>query len=135
MSATQPQNSTVANKLGIKDIAFVAYGVKDMKNAKAFYEGILGLTPSEAFGDMWQEYNIGHGTLAIIAAPEEMTPEYYRGRGFALALEVADLDKAFALIKDAGVKVLQEIGEHPNCKSFVISDPDDNVITLHQLNS
>jgi catechol 2,3-dioxygenase-like lactoylglutathione lyase family enzyme len=34
----------------IKDIAFVCSAVSDMKRARAFYEGILGLKPNAPAG-------------------------------------------------------------------------------------
>jgi catechol 2,3-dioxygenase-like lactoylglutathione lyase family enzyme len=34
----------------ILEIAFVGYSVSDMKRAKGFYEGILGLKKSRGFG-------------------------------------------------------------------------------------
>ena len=35
----------------IKEIAFVAYAVTDVKKARAFYEGVLGLVPNSVMED------------------------------------------------------------------------------------
>lgn len=32
------------------DVAFTGYSVSDMKRARTFYEGVLGLTKSRGFG-------------------------------------------------------------------------------------
>jgi predicted enzyme related to lactoylglutathione lyase len=120
------------NGIKLKDIAFTAYGVNDMSQARQFYEGIIGLSPADNFGGMWQEYTIGNGTFAIIAAGDS-APDYFKGRGFALALEAEDLDAAFEVIRKNNVKVLQEPQDFPGCRMFVISDPDNNAITFHQI--
>jgi hypothetical protein len=49
-----------------KKIAFTGIPVTDMKRARAFYEGVLGLKVSGEFGEgVWIEYEIGPDTLAI----------------------------------------------------------------------
>jgi predicted enzyme related to lactoylglutathione lyase len=60
----------------IIEIAFTGYSVTDMKRAKGFYEGLLGLKKSRAFGqhageDQWVEYDIGAGCLALISGAEK----------------------------------------------------------------
>ena len=46
-------------------IAFTGIPVTDMKRARAFYEGPLGLKPSAEFSDgVWIEYALGDDTLA-----------------------------------------------------------------------
>ena len=56
----------------VVEIAFSCYPVTDMSRARAFYEGVLGLTATmdnQMEGDHWVEYDIGLGTLAIANAP------------------------------------------------------------------
>ena len=48
------------------NIAFTGIPVTDIKRARAFYEGVLGLKVSGEFGEgVWIEYEIGDDTLAI----------------------------------------------------------------------
>jgi catechol 2,3-dioxygenase-like lactoylglutathione lyase family enzyme len=48
------------------NIAFTGIPVTDMKRARAFYEGALGLKPAGEFADgVWVEYELGDDTLAI----------------------------------------------------------------------
>jgi catechol 2,3-dioxygenase-like lactoylglutathione lyase family enzyme len=43
----------------ITGIAYTGSPVTDIKRARAFYEGILGLKPSmESAGGMWVEYDL-----------------------------------------------------------------------------
>ena len=54
------------------NIAFTGIPVTDMKRARDFYEGVLGLKPSEDFSEgVWIEYEIGPGTIANVTADQE----------------------------------------------------------------
>ena len=51
-----------------KKIAFTGIPVTDIKRARAFYEGVLGLQVSGEFGEgVWIEYEIGPDILASAA--------------------------------------------------------------------
>jgi predicted enzyme related to lactoylglutathione lyase len=119
----------------IREIAFVGYSVSDMKRAKGFYEGILGLKKSRAFGqhngeDQWVEYDIGAGCLAIIAGGEKEWPP--GSTGVAAALEVDDFDGFVSKLRSSGVKIVFEPFESPICWTTVINDPDNNRIAIHR---
>src|SRR5262249_52195246 len=117
----------------IIDIAFFAYAVSDMKTARAFYEGVLGLTPNAEYDGSqhanWIEYDIGSGTLGIGCAPGiwDASP-----KGASAALEVDDLNGALNTIKEKKVPVVMGPNDFPSCRMVVIADPDGNRITLHQ---
>jgi predicted enzyme related to lactoylglutathione lyase len=113
-------------------IAFTGYPVTDLKRARAFYEGALGLTASRVFGDEnagWIEYDIGAGTLAICNA----APQWKASPGGGSAgLEVDDFSAAMHQIKSAGYPIPIEPMETPVCHMAVVSDPDGNSITIHK---
>ena len=82
-------------RMQIVEIAFTGTSVTDMKRAKAFYEGILGLKKSRAFGqhegeEQWVEYDIGPGCLALISGGGKDWPP--SPTGTSAALEVDDFD-------------------------------------------
>jgi predicted enzyme related to lactoylglutathione lyase len=112
----------------VKELAFVFYPVKDIPAARKFYEGLLGLPiglqVEFAPGQWWIEYDIAGQALGISNAMPG-TPQS------ALALEVADLDAAFATAKAAGA-TSTEIMDFTPCRMFQVKDPDGNEITLHQ---
>src|SRR5260370_28004227 len=61
----------------VTEIAFSVYPVTDLKRARAFYEGTLGLKPGmvyEGEGVGWIEYEIGPGVVAIGAGSENFKP-------------------------------------------------------------
>ena len=117
----------------IKEIAFVYHQVTDIARAREFYEQVLGLKVGVEYegapGKRWIEYDVGGTAFAI----KSFGPSV--GRGAILALEVADIDSAFAAIRAAKVTIMESLTEFPRCRSFVVKDPDGNEIIFHQLKS
>ena len=115
----------------ISEIAFTCYPVTDLKRARKFYEGTLGLTASRVFGDdekAWIEYDIGPGTLSI----GNMEPEWKASAGGgAVGLEVDNFEAAIQELKAAGYQFVAEPFESPVCHMAVVSDPDGNSVCVH----
>lgn len=114
------------------EIGFVGYPVTDLKRARAFYEGVLGLEVTHTFGDettAWIEYDIGPGTLAIGNGSPDWKPS---PNGGAAALEVEDFDVAIDHLKKHGVTFLMGPFETPVCRMAIISDPDGNSLVIHK---
>lgn len=119
----------------VLEIAFTGYAVTDMKRAKQFYEGVLGLQKSRAWGqhngdDQWAEYDIGAGCLALITGAGDKWPPHPAGT--AAALEVDDFDGYVKKMRDAGVKVVWDTQETPMCRMIVVADPDGNWLVIHK---
>ena len=113
------------------EIAFSCYPVTDMSRARAFYEGVLGLTATmdlQTEGDHWVEYDIGAGTLAIANAPG-IRPSL---DGCSVALEVDDFDTAVSELKAAGARFNLGPLETPICHLAFVRDPDGNSIGVHK---
>lgn len=119
----------------IIELAFFAYAVSDMKKARGFYEGALGLkTNSEYDGSgnpNWVEYDIGAGTLGVGCAPGMWEPST---KGASAALEVENFDEALAEVKAKNIPIVMGPHEFPSCRMVVIADPDGNRLTLHKRN-
>ena len=119
----------------INEIAFIAYAVSDMKKARAFYEGVLGLKPNSEFAGSgnpnWVEYNIGTGTLGVGCAPGMWEPST---KGASVALEMENFEDALATVKAKNIPVVMGPHEFPSCRMIVIADPDGNLLTLHKRN-
>ena len=119
----------------VLEIAFTGYSVTDMKRAKEFYEGVLGLKKSRGFGqsdgeETWVEYDIGPGCLALINGAGADWPPHPAGT--AAALEVDDFDGYMKKLRESGVKFIWEARETPVCWMAVIADPDGNWIVMHK---
>jgi predicted enzyme related to lactoylglutathione lyase len=119
----------------IVEIAFTGYSVTDMARAKTFYEGVLGLKKSRGFGDpggeeMWVEYDIGPGCLALISGGGKDWPP--SPDGTAAAFEVDDFQGYVDKLRAAGVKFLFEPMESPVCWMVTVADPDGNRVVIHK---
>ena len=115
----------------VKKIGFVAIPVTEIKRARAFYEGVLGLEVSEEMmGGNWIEYALGEDTLAIANMGDRWTPS---DQGTAAALEVEDFDEAIQKLKVAVIRFAAEPFETPCCHMAVVQDPDGNKVMIHKL--
>lgn len=114
----------------IIDIACTGTPVTDMTRARAFYEGVLGLSPTmEADGGMWVEYDIGNGTFGIGCFGEAWKPS---SDGTCVAFEVDDLDAAISQLKAKGVVFATGITDTHICRFTIMCDPDGNKILIHK---
>jgi catechol 2,3-dioxygenase-like lactoylglutathione lyase family enzyme len=114
----------------ITEIAFSVYPVTDLKRARAFYEGTLGLKPGmvyEGESNGYIEYEIGPGVVAIGAGSEQLKT--------SIALEVADFDQAIYELKQAGPTFAIEPLDFPGCQMAAVLDPDGNTVTIHRRKS
>ena len=112
----------------VKDMAFVAYSVRDVPRAIAFYRDTVGLRPGASFGDHWAEFDVGSATFGIgDGTPLGIQP----GSSFAATFEVDDVRAEQQRLKSAGVPVT-DINESPVCWSCFVTDPEGNRFGLHQ---
>src|SRR5947208_10996247 len=115
----------------VRALAFVGTPVTDMKRARSFYEGVLGLKVSEEMmGGKWVEYGLGNNTLAIASVGDQWVPS---DQGTGGALEVDALEETIKYLKDRQVTFAVEPYESPCCHMAIIQDPDGNNIVIHKL--
>ena len=115
----------------VESLAFVGIPVTDMKRAREFYEGVLGLRVSgEMMSGQWVEYDLGNNTLAVASVGPQWIPS---DQGTGAALEVEDFDAAVQSLKERGVSFAVEAYESPCCWMAIIQDPDGNNIVIHKL--
>jgi predicted enzyme related to lactoylglutathione lyase len=116
----------------VKGVAFVCYQVSDVERARRFYEDVLGLKVALEYegapGKWWIEYDVGGATFAIRNFGE-LDGKVVR------ALEVSDINAAFAALEAEKVTMTETLKEFPRCRSFMLKDPDGNEIMIHQLKS
>jgi len=117
----------------VVEIAFCGYPVTDMRRAKGFYEGILGLEPSRQYGEdptLSVGYDLGANTLAISnMASKDWKP--FTG-GPSVALEVDDFAEAIEELRANQVPFYLEPVRTPVCQLAMVADPDGNSVTIHQ---
>lgn len=107
--------------------------VADLPRARAFYEGILGLSPSPARPEMsvagvW--YDVGQGQIHLINLPNPDPLEGrpgHGGRDQHTALGVADWQALRAKLDGAGLPyTLSRSGR----RALFVRDPDGNALEL-----
>lgn len=120
----------------ITEIAFVAYPIKDVARARAFYEGVLGFKPAvcqvKDNQNAFIEYWIGGGNehCLVIGAG---APMFQPGKtGATAALEVDDFDAALKHLEQHQVKTLMPRYDGPVCSMILVEDPDGNQIMIHR---
>ena len=112
----------------IKELAFVAYSVKDVPRSLAFYRDVIGLKPSGLASDNWMEFDVGGTTFGIGNGESLGIPA---GSCFSAAFEVDDISAERERIMTHDVTV-EDIWDSPVCRGCFITDPDGNRFALHQ---
>lgn len=116
----------------ITDIAFSSYAVTDVKRARNFYEGVLGLTPATIFEKdsmAFIEYEIGQHWLSIGAGAPAFVPG---PQGGVIVFEVDEFKPMVEKIRSAGVSFVMEPQDTGACHMALIEDPDHNRIMIHK---
>jgi predicted enzyme related to lactoylglutathione lyase len=115
----------------IRNIAFVAYSVRDVAAATTFYRDTMGLTPGDLVSEHWAEFDVGGVAFGIgNGEPLGITP----GTSFSATFEVDDVAKERQRLLDLGVPVT-EVHDSPVCFSAFVTDPEGNKFGIHQRKS
>lgn len=120
------QTETAAGKAVIKGIDLTAYLVQDPQRAIAFYRDVMGMTPT-AIDDEGRgsEFTLPDGSTFGVWKPEE------GGTGGAIMFAVDDAKTAVEHYRSRGLQV-SDVTESPVCFMAFASDPEGNMIIIHQ---
>jgi catechol 2,3-dioxygenase-like lactoylglutathione lyase family enzyme len=108
---------------------FVSVFTRDMKRAKEFYAGTLGLEV-ESEGEEDMEFRCGQVTLDVFD-PSSIGQEFAPSPA-GLALRVHDVDAVRAELEAKGVEFDGETLVTAVCKMAFFKDPDGNALLLHR---
>jgi len=115
------------NAIATTGLDFVMYLVKDMKRARAFYEGLLELKPGDFNSESFIEYTLADGNaFALAVAPGDA---YVQCGGIMFG--VPDAEAAIARVKELGGTFFANYGGDV-CTSGWCADPDGNGFGVHQ---
>jgi predicted enzyme related to lactoylglutathione lyase len=112
----------------VKEMAFVAYSVRDVPRAIAFYRDVVGLEPGQLFSDHWAEFNVGPTAFGV-GNGESLG--YIPGTSTGASFEVDDIAGLRERLIAHGAPV-SELHEFPNCSAVFVTDPEGNRFSLHQ---
>ena len=115
----------------VRGVDFILVSVSDVARSRAFYADTLGLKPGSEWPPSWYEFEAGTATIAIGKPPPDAPQPPFNG-GVTFALAVADAKATMEELRAKGVPVVQDIMETPVCFMGLITDPDGNMIWLHQ---
>lgn len=115
----------------ITSLLHVSILVEDLTRARAFYEGVLGLTPSSSrpamsFDGVWYELGAQQIHLLCLPNPDRETkrPEH-GGRDRHVALGVSSIEDLVSRLEAAGIPYTRS---QSGRAAIFMRDPDDNAI-------
>lgn len=117
----------------VTEIAFTCYPVRDMARARAFYENLIGLTPTmvhDSEHNSWTEYEIASGAFSL----GKMDGWLPSDNGASVAFEVEDFDAAIDKLREGGAKFKMEPFPTPVCRMAFVFDPEGNTVCIHKRN-
>src|SRR3989338_4521424 len=119
--------------IAIKQLLHAGLIVSDLEKSRAFYEGVLGLTPNPArpdfgFHGVW--YDIGRNQVHLMVVPNPYTdvihPEH-GGRDIHVAFSEDDVEAARSELDKAGVAYsMSKSGR----AALFCRDPDGNALEV-----
>src|SRR3982750_4737010 len=110
----------------ITEIAFVGSPVTDIKRARAFYEGVLGLRCTTSDPEAkWVEFEGGSGTCGIGDYGDQWRPAH---GGTMAAFETDNLQEMVQRVRDSGATVAMDVTESPVCHFAMVLDPFGNTL-------
>lgn len=121
--------------LKITEFLHASLLVSDLAQARAFYEGVLGLVPSAArpsmsFDGIW--YEIGAQQIHLLALPNpcrDAAHPQHGGRDRHIALAVAGINDARQALDQANIAYTLSRSGRP---ALFCRDPDGNALELVQ---
>ncbi|HEY4442405.1 MAG TPA: VOC family protein [Candidatus Elarobacter sp.] len=112
----------------VKEMAFIAYSVRDIPKARAFYRDTIGLKEDGLVSDHWTEFDVGGITFGLgDGTPLGIMP----GTSFSATFEVDDVDAERNRLIGLGIPVT-DIYDNPMCRSAFVTDPEGNKFGIHQ---
>lgn len=120
----------------ITRLLHVSLLVDDLARARAFYEGVLGLSPSPerpdmAFDGVW--YDIGEAQIHLLCLPSPeagLVRPGHGGRDRHVALAVASLDELKHALEQADVACTLSRSGRP---ALFCRDPDGNALEFVEM--
>lgn len=112
---------------------FISLQVRNVEQAAAFYENVVGLTRATVSPPHAVVFN----TSPIAFAVREVVPGVdldlikQPGLGVGLWMHASDAAGLHASVVDAGAPVIQEPFEGPFGTTFTFQDPEGYAITVH----
>lgn len=122
-------DATVEHRLGIRAVHHITLVVRDLEEARHFYEQFLGLSPVDRpdydFAGAW--YRCGDTEVHLLVAEEHPGPSRRH-----VAFETGDFDRVLRSLDSARVHVVGGPGvrSHDGTRYVFVQDPGGNIIEI-----
>ncbi len=114
--------------------SFVILYHEDMRAAREFYEGLLGLSVREVTYDWFVGYWVSEKremTLCISTSAEERATWGARGKGVVIDFVVPDVDEAYERLAERGVPFVDPPTDRPwGLRTASLLDPAGYTLTI-----
>lgn len=115
----------------INRMLHIGFIIKDLARSRAFYEGLLGFTPSDKrpnmdFEGVW--YDIGANQIHLMAVPDpyqDAVKPKHGGRDIHVALAVDDVEPIRTQLEQAGIAYSMSMSGRA---ALFCRDPDGNAL-------
>lgn len=114
--------------------AFVAIAASDDRRLVNFYRQLLNIQPNPYIPEVYAEFQLKGLRLGIFHPKASHQPEFAQNSGssMSICLEVLDLEKAIAHLKDMGYPVPGQIINAAHGREIYAYDPMGNRLILHE---
>ena len=133
---TEGNNLAIHRRKGEPDrdrvLDFVALPVADMARARAFYEGLLGLTPETVHEQVWTEYVLPDDSALALGDVSVMGLEFAPVIAGSVGLRTPEIERLFDQLKAKGHASAEAIYETPVCFMGFVKDSEGNALVLHR---
>jgi catechol 2,3-dioxygenase-like lactoylglutathione lyase family enzyme len=119
-------------------LALVTIVTANLERMRTFYQQVLQIEPQIYRGN-YVEFTLETCTIALWRQSECAEYGLDLARGTAndrvlIELEVADVEREYARLKDLQIEWVQELTTQPwGHRAFYIRDPDGNVLNVHMV--
>ena len=115
-------------------VPFLAYPVRDMNRACAFYQNVLGLVEIARWESFWVEFAISADAPGpVIALATGLNGSEPSVHGGTVALESPDFDAMVAHLKSHQVTFVMEPEDTTVCHFARFLDSEGNCLILHRI--
>jgi predicted enzyme related to lactoylglutathione lyase len=115
----------------VNDLAVISIYVSNLKEAKGFYVGVLGL---EDKGDMGPGCMLALGDSSFLLEPggeNNLENQSMKFANTVVCFGVESVKQAYEEIEKSGIPITMKYSEYsPEYAVFMISDPDGNIIEM-----
>jgi catechol 2,3-dioxygenase-like lactoylglutathione lyase family enzyme len=116
--------------MNVTGVDFIAVPTRDVDQAVAFYEGVLGLERSKQWGNM-PAHEFETGSLTIALMQSDAFGMEFKPHTHPIALQVDDVHAAREELESKGIEFGADTIDSGVCHMAFFADPDGNALMVH----